>query len=189
MLPKSKVGLHRHHIVPKHMGGTDVSSNIVYLSIEEHALAHKKLWDTYGVEEDYIAWKALSSQMTNKEATRRAIISSNKKRIVTQETRKKIGEKSKGRQSKLNYKTSEHTKQKIREGVLATFNKTDYRREYRKKYRIKYPNGDVVLTDNLENYCCLNPNIPTANCIRTQHHRGKTTWLKGKYKGFVVEQI
>jgi hypothetical protein len=189
MLPKPKNGLHRHHIIPKHVGGKDNPTNIIYLTVENHALAHKELWKKYGLQEDYIAWKALSSQISNKDATRMAIIASNKKRKVSEETKRKIGNKSKGRQSKLNYKTSEETKQKIRESVLKTFEQKDYRKDYRKRYRIQHPSGKIEFTDNIEKYCNSYPNIPSANCIRTQHHRGKTTWLKGKYKGFVIDQL
>jgi hypothetical protein len=32
---------HKHHIIPKHMGGTDDSDNLVELTIEEHAEAHR----------------------------------------------------------------------------------------------------------------------------------------------------
>ena len=49
------------------MGGTDESSNLMELSIEEHAEAHKKLWEKHGKNEDYLAYKCLSSQITNQE--------------------------------------------------------------------------------------------------------------------------
>ena len=39
---------HVHHIVPRHMGGTDDPSNLIKLTIEEHAEAHKKLWEKHG---------------------------------------------------------------------------------------------------------------------------------------------
>lgn len=39
---------HLHHIVPKHMGGSDDASNLVELTVEEHAEAHRKLWETNG---------------------------------------------------------------------------------------------------------------------------------------------
>ena len=58
---------HLHHIIPKHMGGTDDSSNLIKLTIEEHALAHKKLYDLYGKLEDKVAWLALSGQDKKKE--------------------------------------------------------------------------------------------------------------------------
>lgn len=39
---------HRHHIVPRHAGGTDDESNIQLLAVEEHAEAHRKLYEQYG---------------------------------------------------------------------------------------------------------------------------------------------
>jgi len=47
--------IHKHHIVPKHMGGTDEESNLVELTIEEHAEAHRKLYEKYGKIEDKIS--------------------------------------------------------------------------------------------------------------------------------------
>lgn len=61
---------HKHHIIPKHMGGDDSLENIVELSIEEHALEHKKLWEQFGKEEDFIAWKCLSGKSEEAEKQR-----------------------------------------------------------------------------------------------------------------------
>ena len=36
--------MHKHHIIPKHAGGTDDPENLVYLSVKEHAIAHAKLY-------------------------------------------------------------------------------------------------------------------------------------------------
>ena len=63
---------HIHHIVPRHMGGGDEPENLIELTVEEHALAHKKLWEEHGKEEDRIAWYALSGQMSMSEAKRQA---------------------------------------------------------------------------------------------------------------------
>ena len=42
------------------MGGTDAPSNLVELSVEEHALAHKKLYEDHGRQEDFLAWHGLA---------------------------------------------------------------------------------------------------------------------------------
>lgn len=59
---------HKHHIIPKHAGGSDDSDNLVELTPEEHAEAHHKLYEDTGNELDYIAWKALTGQIGRKEA-------------------------------------------------------------------------------------------------------------------------
>jgi hypothetical protein len=58
---------HKHHIIPKHAGGSDDPSNIVLLTPEEHALAHKKLYEEFGRFQDLLAWKALSGQIGKEE--------------------------------------------------------------------------------------------------------------------------
>jgi DNA-directed RNA polymerase subunit RPC12/RpoP len=59
---------HIHHITPKHMGGTNDPHNLKKLTVEEHAEAHKQLWHDFGYQQDFIAWKALSGQITTEEA-------------------------------------------------------------------------------------------------------------------------
>lgn len=89
---------HKHHIIPKHAGGTDDPSNIVVLTIEEHAEAHRKLFEEYGRWQDRIAWKFLSGQINSAEATRQKRIETNKARkgkvIVSEITRQKLREAS-----------------------------------------------------------------------------------------------
>jgi len=58
---------HLHHIIPKHVGGTDHPSNLIELSIEEHAEAHRKLYDQYGRKQDKLAWMGLSKMIGGKE--------------------------------------------------------------------------------------------------------------------------
>lgn len=61
------------------MGGTDDPENLTRLTVEEHANAHKELWEKYGKEEDKIAWMCLSGQITSYEATIEAIRNSSRK--------------------------------------------------------------------------------------------------------------
>ena len=61
---------HKHHIIPKHMGGSDNADNIVELTVEEHAEAHKKLYEQHGHWQDYCAWQALSGRIGQEEILR-----------------------------------------------------------------------------------------------------------------------
>ncbi len=65
--------LYKHRILPGHQGGTYDPSNVVLLTMEEHAEAHKELWEKYGNKKDYIAYKALSGQMSKEEARIEAV--------------------------------------------------------------------------------------------------------------------
>lgn len=58
---------HLHHIIPKHMGGSDELDNLIRLSIEEHAQAHFDLWKKFGHIEDKIAWECLSGRKLSEE--------------------------------------------------------------------------------------------------------------------------
>jgi len=86
---------HRHHIVPRYMGGGDEPSNIIELTVEEHAEAHKKLWEKHGNIEDYCAWKGLSEQIGREEIFRLLMDPTGRKH--TEETKKKISESNKGK--------------------------------------------------------------------------------------------
>ena len=99
--------LHKHHIIPKHAGGTDDSSNIVMLTVKEHAEAHRKLYEEHGRWQDKVAHRMLSGQITAQEATIEAI----KK---TQTGRKHSFEEiEKRKKSLIGKKHSEETKKKM----------------------------------------------------------------------------
>jgi hypothetical protein len=63
---------HKHHIVPRHVGGSDNADNIVELSIEEHAEEHRKLFEEFGRWQDECAYKLLSKLITIEEARQEA---------------------------------------------------------------------------------------------------------------------
>lgn len=64
---------HLHHIIPKHIGGTDEPSNLIYLSVEEHAAAHEELYNQHGRLGDLVAWQCLSGKTTFSEKLRKEL--------------------------------------------------------------------------------------------------------------------
>jgi hypothetical protein len=79
------------------MGGTDDPSNLIYLTVEEHAQAHKKLWEEHGRWQDELAWKALSGQIGKEEITRHKQRMAHLGKTLSEEHKKKIGLSGKGR--------------------------------------------------------------------------------------------
>ena len=104
----AKIIYHKHHIIPKHMGGTDDPSNLVELTIEEHAEAHRLLFEQYGRWEDELAWKGLAKIIGKDEILKRTC-GHNKGKKRPKEVTEKIVSKQKGQ------KRSEETKAKMRE--------------------------------------------------------------------------
>jgi hypothetical protein len=107
---------HKHHIIPKYEGGSDDSSNLVALSVTQHAMWHFAEWQRKGNKEDKIAWQALAKIIGNEEAIRQASgiggsRSKGKKR--NPEIGKRIGLKLKGRKRGKKGPRSQEVKEKI----------------------------------------------------------------------------
>lgn len=64
---KQGSGLHRHHILPKHSGGTDDHLNFTYLTVREHIIAHFLLWKMNGNINDLRSMKMLGAKLTSKQ--------------------------------------------------------------------------------------------------------------------------
>lgn len=60
-------GLHCHHIVPRHSGGTDDESNLTYLTVREHIIAHFLLWKINGDENDLRSMYMLGANITSEQ--------------------------------------------------------------------------------------------------------------------------
>lgn len=57
-------GIHRHHIVPKHMGGTDELNNFTYLTPREHQIAHFLLWKIHKTPNDLRSMRMLGAKLS-----------------------------------------------------------------------------------------------------------------------------
>lgn len=60
-------GMHRHHIIPKHDGGTNDPDNLVYMTPAEHGEAHRVLFEKYGRWQDKLAMNGLMGNVTTEE--------------------------------------------------------------------------------------------------------------------------
>ncbi len=63
------------------MGGSDDPSNLIHLTVEEHALAHKELYEEHGLIQDYWAWKGLAG-LIGKEQIVAEIAAANAKKLT-----------------------------------------------------------------------------------------------------------
>jgi hypothetical protein len=88
---------HKHHIIPKHMGGTNDPSNLIELTVEEHAEAHKLLWEQHGNWQDNVAWKALAGHIGKEEIIHEIHKNMNKGRVPSIETREKMAAAKRGK--------------------------------------------------------------------------------------------
>ncbi len=119
---------HKHHIIPRHAGGTNDKTNIIELTPEEHAEAHRILFETYGRWQDYLAWQGLSGRMDKEQINREKASKANTGREPwhkgkkigprSEETKRRISESMQGLKRAPGTKRtpmSEETKRRISE--------------------------------------------------------------------------
>lgn len=125
------MGTHIHHIIPKHMGGTDDPENLIELTVEEHAEAHRKLYEKHGCWQDYIAWKALSGQITSDDARRLATIAAWTGRKHTEEAKEKIREARK-KQNSSGWNWSEESRKRKSEAMTGRVLSEEHKEKIKK---------------------------------------------------------
>lgn len=65
---------HKHHIIPKHRGGTNDPSNLVEISLTQHAMFHFCEWQLHRKRADYVAWKRLVGNLNDEELVHQKLI-------------------------------------------------------------------------------------------------------------------
>ena len=63
----------KHHIVPRHKGGTNDSSNMVVVTYRQHVLLHLLLWKAYENPYDKMAYQLMRGQISSVEGRREAL--------------------------------------------------------------------------------------------------------------------
>lgn len=120
----------KHHIIPKSLGGDNSKENLVNLTAKEHFICHLLLVKMVEKQDKHsMAYAAWQMTMVNGrsrykmsariyELLRKQLSESMSGRTFSEETKRKIGEKSKGRKPMLGKKHSEETKKKIAESKI-----------------------------------------------------------------------
>lgn len=137
---------HIHHIVPKHMGGSNDKSNLIKLTVEEHAAAHKQLFEDHGNKFDYIAYMVLSKQIGHEEANYMKLLGP---KNWTEDGKNRLREAAKKRSGDKNPFYGKHhteeTKSILREKMsgdnswIKDIDPSEL--PYTKEYVLEYPNG------------------------------------------------
>lgn len=66
----SDIIYHKHHIIPKSLGGSDDESNIVKLTVSGHVAVHKWMYESYGRWQDRVAYMSMSGMIGKAEVIR-----------------------------------------------------------------------------------------------------------------------
>ena len=145
---------HKHHIIPRHAGGTDDISNLIELSPLEHAEAHRLLYEQFGRWQDYIAWQGLSGLDANFDAAKEAMLAGSKKGAAV---------------SNLRWNDpTEKIKQSERMKAWAA--KRNYVKTWNgKRYEVTHPDGTTEIVEGLSQWCVdkgFNANTFANACLR-----------------------
>lgn len=166
------------------MGGSDDPSNLIELSVTEHAEAHRILYEKHGKLEDKVAWMALSGQITNQEALQQVL-----SQPKSEETKRKMSAAHKG--VPLSEKCKENMRKSWAAGTRTSGRKGQKNSETHtskivdktsKDWIVTMPNGSQIVVKNLKEFCRLN-GLNSRNLYKTSN--GK----RNHHKGFSVKQI
>ena len=149
---------HKHHIIPRHMGGTDDPSNLIELTPEEHAEAHRKLYEEHGHWQDYVAWQGLAKLATKEEHVHMLLSNAGKK----------------GQAMRLNTGMKYNISKSREEGIYP--DRSGENNPAAKEYIVVYPDGSQEQVKSLKTWCeskQLNYNSFHAQCVgRKKSHKG-----------------
>lgn len=152
---------HKHHIIPRHAGGTDDSSNIIELTPEEHAEAHRKLYEEHGRWQDYVAWQGLAKLSEKKDLVKLRLSEAGK-----------MGAKHNHKRKGMKYNRTKPGNYNDRSGANNPCART---------YEVTHPCGKVETVVSLKTWCedvGLNYNSFNAQINRGRPHKGFTAIRK-----------
>ena len=144
------------------MGGTDDPSNLVELTPEEHAEAHRVLYEEHGRWQDYVAWQGLAKLATKKEHVHMLLSEAGKKGGAMQLGKKRGKYKMTGKYSKT--------------GKRGKRDQRGANNPAAKEFIVVHPDGTQEQVKALKTWCeskGLNYNSFHNQCVgRKKSHKG-----------------
>jgi hypothetical protein len=141
------------------MGGSDDPSNLIELTPEEHAEAHRILYEEHGRWQDYVAWQGLAKLASKEEHVFMLLSEAGKKGVRMRETNK-------GKKYNLTTPRAE-VKYPDRKGA---------NNPCAKEFVVVHPNGTKEQVKALKTWCeskGLNYNSFHNQCVgRKKSHKG-----------------
>jgi hypothetical protein len=125
--------MHKHHIIPRYMGGSNSKDNLVEVTVTQHAMFHFCNYQLWGNEEDRLAWIGLSGIVPKEELVHELMKLGQRKAIELAKTPENI-EKKKKKFKEIGHQQGEKNSQ---HGTVWIYNK-----ELRECTRI--PKGDPI---------------------------------------------
>lgn len=157
---------HKHHIIPKHRGGTDDPSNIVEVTPTQHAMFHFCEWSLWGDYKDFCAYKMILGDVKNPEF--RSARNKAFKSIILEGGRK-WREKNQDKVKASGIKGNKSQREKF---------KNEGRTIAEQKWIVTTPNGETLEVSNLKKFCRENNLLPNKMCLVGKgihkQHRGYT---------------
>lgn len=146
------------------MGGTDDPSNLIDLTVEEHAQAHYELWEKYGKNEDLLAYKGLLKLVSKDDIIKELCsrkgkdnpmygkfgeFSPNYGKKRTEESKRKISSALKEYAKNRN---PEHEK-KLKESLYNEETNKKRANNIARKWEVISPDGKVKVVHNIAKWC------------------------------------
>lgn len=145
------------------MGGTDDPSNLIELTPNEHAEAHRILYEEHGHWQDYVAWQGLAKLATKEEHTYMLLSEAGKKGAA--KSNANGGWRTKNPESAKRFSIEQSERMK---GRVSLRDQKGAKNPAAKEYLVIHPDGTQEIVKALQTWCelkGLNYNTFWAQCI------------------------
>ena len=185
---------HKHHIIPRHMGGGDEPENIISLPFWAHTEVHKRLYEVYGRAEDKLAYLMMTGKKEEAEVVRIQLAKAGFQRWLVEKPeevkrwREKVSATNRGvcRNTKEHYQRvgdmlrdiprTEEVKEKISKSNTGKVRTEEMKAKKQDEYEVTKPNGDVIIIRGLVAFCKEEgidaPNLCAVAKGRLKQHKG-----------------